>query len=316
MKISIIISVYNLEQYISDCLDSLVEQDFDDYEIILVNDGSTDGSEEICKKYLSNTKVTYYNKSNGGASSARNFGLQKAIGDYIIFMDGDDYWDDNNALKALDAKIQVEPDIIIYGCKDRNEATGELIISRGNYDVEKLERYKKNELIEELVKEKQFPGAAWIVCAKRELLINNEIAFKEGIKAEDIDWVYSVLLFSKKIAFLDRTFYIYRKNRKDSATFSFDHKSISGILYTIQKWMPKIKENPDLKYLYYNLNFHFLLLVIFAKSFNSDEIKTIQNNINVLDYPLSLRNKILSQLIKILGVTTSNKLFSYVTSRR
>ncbi|KFC24578.1 glycosyltransferase family 2 protein [Chryseobacterium sp. FH1] len=316
MKISIIISVYNLEQYISHCLDSLIGQDFDDYEIVIVNDGSTDGSEEICKKYLSSTKVKYYSKSNGGASSARNFGLQKAIGDYIIFMDGDDYWDDSNALKALDNKMKEAPDIIIYGCKDRNETTGELIISRGNYDVEKLERYKKSELIEELVKENKFPGAAWIICAKRELLISNDVTFKEGIKAEDIDWVYSVLLFSKKIAFLNRTFYIYRKNRKDSATFSFDSKSILGILYTLQKWMPKIKENPDLKYLYYNLNFHFLLLVIFAKSFNSDEIKTIQNNISVLDYPLSLRNKILSQIIKILGVTTSNKLFSYVTSRR
>lgn len=313
MKVSIIISLYNLENYISQCLDSLINQIFDDYEIIIVNDGSTDNSEDICKNYLSYGKnVKYFHKTNGGASSARNFGLQNCSGDYIIFMDGDDYWDNANALELINSKIENKPDIIIFGCKDFDEKTGELSVSRNSYDIDFLEKADKALVIKNLVEEKKLPGAAWIVCSNRQFLLDHNIVFEEGIKAEDIDWVYSVLHFSKTISFLNAPFYVYRKNRKNSATFSFDDKSLSGILYTIQKWMPKIAKNPDLKYLFYNLNFHFLLTVIFAKSFNENQLSIMNNHKDILNYALTLRDKAFSFMIKILGIKNSNKLFSHV----
>ena len=96
-KISIIVPVYNVEKYIERCLKSLVNQTLQDIEIIIVNDGSQDKSEEIIEKYVkeNHNKIKYYEKSNGGLSSARNYGIEYATGEYIAFLDSDDYVETN-----------------------------------------------------------------------------------------------------------------------------------------------------------------------------------------------------------------------------
>lgn len=92
MKYSIIIPVYNAEGTLRRCLDSLVGQQFSNYELLLINDGSTDGSDAICREYASTYScVRYFAKENGGVSSARNLGLEQAEGEYILFADSDDY---------------------------------------------------------------------------------------------------------------------------------------------------------------------------------------------------------------------------------
>ena len=101
MKISIIVPVYNVSEYLAKCLDSLVSQSFKNIEIIVVNDGSTDNSEEIVKEYQKRyMNIKYFYKENGGLSSARNYGLEKATGEYIIIIDHDDKLT-NNALEIL-----------------------------------------------------------------------------------------------------------------------------------------------------------------------------------------------------------------------
>ena len=94
MKVSVIVPVYNVEKYLRKCLASLVNQDFEDYEIIIVNDGSPDNSQEIIDEYTKKYKfIRSFTKENGGLSSARNYGIDKARGDYIAFVDSDDYVD-------------------------------------------------------------------------------------------------------------------------------------------------------------------------------------------------------------------------------
>ena len=91
MKFSIIIPVYNVEAYISKCLDSIKNQSYDNYEVIIVNDGTKDNSVNVIDKYLSDNRFKLYNKENGGLSSARNYGIKYVTGDYILFIDSDDY---------------------------------------------------------------------------------------------------------------------------------------------------------------------------------------------------------------------------------
>ena len=99
MKVSIIVPVYNVSKYIKRCLDSLVKQTLSNVEIILVNDGSEEDEEVLIKEYmLEHNNIKYYKKKNGGLSSARNYGLKKAIGEYILFVDSDDYIDENMCL--------------------------------------------------------------------------------------------------------------------------------------------------------------------------------------------------------------------------
>ena len=116
-KISVIVPVYNNEKYIGKCIESILKQKMQDFEIIIVNDGSTDDSEQVINKYLTlyMDKIKYYKKENGGISSTRNFGINKATGDYICFVDSDDYISDD-LFEKLDKYIHKQIDIIKYKC--------------------------------------------------------------------------------------------------------------------------------------------------------------------------------------------------------
>lgn len=89
--VSIIVPIYNVEAFLDKCISSIIKQTYKNYELILVNDGSTDDSESICENYLDDARVHYYKKQNGGLSDARNYGLSKACGSHVTFVDPDDY---------------------------------------------------------------------------------------------------------------------------------------------------------------------------------------------------------------------------------
>ena len=112
-KISIIVPVYNAEKYLNECVDSILNQDFTDFELLLVNDGSKDNSGHLCDKYAhKDNRVRVFHKENGGVSSARNLGLDNAIGEYIVFIDSDDYVDVN----YLSILMSVgESDLVVTG---------------------------------------------------------------------------------------------------------------------------------------------------------------------------------------------------------
>ena len=114
-KISVIVPVYNTEKYIKKCLDSIINQTYSNIEIIIINDGSTDNSELIINEYLKEypDKIKYYKKENGGLSDARNYGVTKATGDYICFVDSDDYID-INLFESLKMEVEKQTQLIKY----------------------------------------------------------------------------------------------------------------------------------------------------------------------------------------------------------
>lgn len=117
-KLSIIIPIYNAENYISNCLKSIFAQSFSDYEVVLVNDGSKDKSLDMCKKIAyDDRRVTVIDKENGGASSARNAGIKAASGEYLMFIDADDYIDDGYLEAMYNAVSRFDSDIAICGVR-------------------------------------------------------------------------------------------------------------------------------------------------------------------------------------------------------
>ena len=113
---SIIVPVYKAEKYISECVDSVLAQTFEDFELILADDGSPDRCPEICDEYAKkDSRIKVIHKNNGGASSARNSGIDAACGEYIIFLDSDDYWEGNYTLQRLAEKSKDGYDIIMFG---------------------------------------------------------------------------------------------------------------------------------------------------------------------------------------------------------
>lgn len=214
-EFSIIIPVYNVANYLDKAIESVLSQNIsaDMYEIILVDDGSTDASGDKCNQWENRfpTLIKVIHKKNAGLGFARNSGLEVASGEYIIFLDSDDYWIDDDALRKFEIKIKEEnPDVVVFKNCIYDELTG-------TFKEPKKDRESEIAL-EDAIKLEYFDFSAWNKAVKRSLLVDNNIAFKKGI-SEDMLWSYKILLYSKKISFcLEKSVYAYRKGRTGSLT--------------------------------------------------------------------------------------------------
>ncbi len=194
MKYSIILPVYNVEKYVKKCIESIFNQTYKNYQLIIVNDGSTDSSASIIKKTIKNHKdVIYIEKKNGGLSDARNYGLKYAIGDYIWFIDSDDYIR-NDALEIINNNSGA--DIISFGFyKVINGKKIEVKIK--NKDLDPIKRYLLN-----------VPSACMKVY-KRKLFIDNNINFEKGKYYEDLGLIPTLINYTNSFSFIDDCLYYY-----------------------------------------------------------------------------------------------------------
>lgn len=210
-KVSVIIPVYNVEKYLRDCLDSVVNQTIKDIEIICVNDGSTDGSLYILNEYCSNDdRFVIINQENQGLSVARNNGLNSASGDYIAFIDSDDYLLNNDYFEKLyNACEKYSADIAVAG------------IIRGNnkktYRILKIEKEEVAIEYEDKLRICDVPDSnyVWNKLYKRESLLATGIIFPPGKLYEDLYYTHKVLYYMGKLVSVCGVNYFYRK-RKDS----------------------------------------------------------------------------------------------------
>lgn len=322
---SIIIPVYNVEHLLEKCVDSVLNQEFDRYEIILVNDGSTDNSLEICNNIANkNYKVRVANKKNGGASSARNLGILKAKGDYLMFLDSDDYWDDINALSAVSNKLKVIPsiDMLLFGAKTFNTVSksNKIRCNFSESDILYLDENDFSSNISYLQNRALFPTSAWSIVIRKSILTDNSISFKEGIVAEDIDWMVSIMKQEPKISAIENNFYRYHKLQIGSVTSTSGEKSIKGLLYAFDKWTTKLNPNipSDLTLLKF-LSHHFATAFLtYAKLDKNQKMKyriSLMKHFALFEYSRnSLKSKIMENLIKFFGIERGSKLAVFIYS--
>ena len=195
-KISVIVPVYNVEEYLDECLLSLVRQDYDNYEVIVVNDGSTDKSLKIAKKYEKKYPklIKVYDKKNGGLSSARNYGIDKSTGEYLMFIDSDDYVFDN-CLSVVGKHINGNHyDILVYSF---------LVGEDKQYNM--LYDDNINDLYKRYIVGK--PNACNKVCRKE---LFNDIKFPIGLYYEDLATMPKFAKGDVKIKFIGDALYFYR----------------------------------------------------------------------------------------------------------
>lgn len=202
MKFSIIVPVYNVKQYLEQCLESLQAQDYKGYEVICVNDGSTDGSREILKAWESRMpQMRVIDRENGGLSAARNTGLQVAVGDYVLFVDSDD-WVEPNMLNRLTAECN-GTDMICFACRRTdNEATDAL----PEEQTSGWDYYNRHALEARVV-----PFVCvWQRCYRRQFLLDNGLRFREGILHEDNEFTPRACLGAKSVKVIPDVLYNYR----------------------------------------------------------------------------------------------------------
>lgn len=217
MRFSIIIPVYNVQNYLKQCVDSVLSQDYHDYEIILIDDGSTDQSGVIVDAYAKNNcNVSAIHQKNGGLSAARNAGLDMCTGDFVIFLDSDDYLS-NNSLKTID-KITEKffPDIIAgYGIRfsSKGEMTEGVPFRKGMEEPISGKRFFKNALYQD-----RLSAAAQYYIYKRSFLEKNHLRFKKGLLHEDELWTPIVLYHATTVVDLKFRYYCYRCDNATSIT--------------------------------------------------------------------------------------------------
>ncbi len=193
-KISIIVPVYNSQQQINKCLQSIINQHDENIEVIVVNDGSTDKSEDIILKYVSKypNVFSYYKKENTGVSDTRNFGIDKATGDYLVFIDSDDYIDEG-LIKELRKYIENDAEIVKFKASFVSENTIAKI------DGPIFEKTTGENAFNMLVIDDVMFDAVWVYSFKRELFVKNNMRFLKGAYHEDFGLIPLMVLKAKSI---------------------------------------------------------------------------------------------------------------------
>ncbi len=204
--ISVIVPVYNVEKYLRKCLDSILNQTYQNFEVILVNDGSTDDSGKICNEYaLRNPVIKAFHKKNGGLSEARNYGVVYAKGEYVTFIDSDDYIDEHYLERMKKALNLSNADIVIVGQIDETE-DGNILGIKGD-SKEEIKILSPMQTLEKMCYEREIGTSAWGKLYRIEYIRKNP--FPKGKLYEDLATVYKIIGDSGKIVLLSSTFYHY-----------------------------------------------------------------------------------------------------------
>lgn len=252
-KVSIIVPVYKVENYLRQCVDSLLTQTYTNFEIILVDDGSPDDSPKICDEYaLKDNRVKVVHKKNGGLSDARNFGIQASSGDYLAFVDSDDYWDDDMALeKAMSVCDNLDADVLLFGFKKYYQDTKEYETIHMNTTHDDCNRLMP---IDDMLKRNVFVTSACNKIVKAKFFKDRDrIRFVKGQLSEDIEYCAQLILKADRFAVLPENFYVYRQGRRDSISANIGTKNLTDIAAVIKKYVDIGKDNdrslPLLNYL-------------------------------------------------------------------
>jgi glycosyltransferase involved in cell wall biosynthesis len=234
--ISIIVPIYNVEKYLGECLESLVNQDLreGEFEVIMVDDGSKDGSKDIASRYANRySNFRLFTKENGGVSSARNLALNESKGDYIMFVDADDWITPNSLKKLLEFTIEQELDICFYNWVDECNGKTSNVLKATNL----INAVTGKEYLETQV----FYGSICIMLFKSELIKGNNICFIPIISGEDTAFAINAFEFSKKLYHYDvEAIYHYRRERKGSVTSTYSSEHYIRILNSrlnLLKWL-------------------------------------------------------------------------------
>lgn len=212
-KISIIIPAYNVEKYLPECLDSILKQSITDYEILIIDDGSTDCTKEIAKRYQQEHKesIWIYEQNNMGPSGARNRGLEEAAGEYILYIDSDDFIETDMLEQLIKKTEKYDLDVLLFACR-KIIMQGEKVVGQEHWGYEQIDTSGRPgiKVMAELLPDAKLYDVVWLQFVKKNVIDENNIRFYPGIIHEDHLYTFTVLLNSKKCGYISDELYYYR----------------------------------------------------------------------------------------------------------
>ena len=235
MKYSVIIPVYNVEKYINRCLKSILSQRYNDLEIILIDNGSTDRSGSICDIYANeDANISVYHIENHGVGSARNFGLSKARGEFIYFVDSDDYLV-GNLFAEVEDKLTPDLDLLVFSYYNSFEQEmteknrkKKILPYNGSYDKYDFSKIFKDLFLSDML------YTVWNKLYRREFLIENNISFEKYELGEDVRFNLNAYRNVNKVYLSQDSYYVYVIGRKGSAMSSYNPKRLQYQLQELE----------------------------------------------------------------------------------
>lgn len=324
MKVSFVIPVYNVECYLKQCVDSILNQTFSDFEIVLVDDGSTDMSSFICDCYAErDSRVKVIHKSNGGLSDARNTGLEVSTGDYVIFVDSDDFWIGQNSLQQLMdvVKVHSECDFISFNCSYyyQNTKTYKKWVA---YDEILTTPTDKDIAIRLLVASGTMPMSACLKVISRKSLLDMGLVFQKGILAEDIPWFIDLLEGCKKCMFVNHYIYAYRQNVSGSITHSGGEYSFKNLFEILKSELGKIEsrsfssESKSSLYSFLAYEYCILLSMLSSLPESKEHRQELYTYKWLLHYTLNPKVRKVSYVYKFLGLRITELVLRLYNKKR
>lgn len=307
-KFSIIVPIYNMEQYIKKCVESVLEQNYTDYELILVDDGSKDRSKLICKKYArQDQRIKIIDQNNQGASVARNNGIKMAIGEYIIFLDADDYWLNNTVLNEINERLtKVPSDVLSFNFRkiylngvEKSYFRNISDMPEGLLGIDSLEKLIENDL---------WVSCPWNKVIRRNLFIKKCLLFEPGVTAEDIEWCVHLALDANNFDYISLEVVAYLQ-RNESVSKSITEEKVGCLIRNIEKSIALIENRNDRKKVllktYVSYQVGTLLATIAQVEERKKRKKLIGKILHILSYLQYSHNKkivLLRNVQKIIGI--------------
>lgn len=322
MKVSVVIPVYNVKPYLERCVNSVLGQTYKDLEIILVDDGSKDGSRELCDQLATkDQRITVIHQKNQGLSGARNTGVRRASGEYIVFLDSDDEWLLPDGLEKLlqkdKADLIVFKRVDIWGKKQR--------ITCADYDIESINRMSNAQAVfSYLVAKQQLQISACFLLVRRQILLDHDILFPLGMISEDIFWSMHLWQHVKIVRFTNLNLYGYY-HREASITTTGSIRTYYSYDQIFSYWKAQCEENcvnadairAYLANMWVNRGYAYHSL---ANCDKSEALQILQKHTDFLNYGRSRKSKRIRKMVQYIGVRTTAimlgwywRLRSYIT---
>lgn len=279
IKFSIIIPMYNAERYIVECISSITTQDYKNYEIIIVDDGSTDTSLAIVEKVISSNPMhlKLFHQKNSGPNVARNLAISKSSGDYLLFLDADDKFN-CKALNLLSDKInEHKPDFINFGYSFFDNENNNIIKS-SNFKTQSL---FNEDIVKDVFLGTNITGVCWNKCIKRELVLANQLSFyPDKVHGRDILFSRQCCVNSKHVLILNDHL-VYSRFHQGSFSRSFSKRNIESALDLSIKCKEIFDGVVDERYINHSISRHFRYILILS-AFRTNSYKEFLEHYDLL----------------------------------
>ena len=315
IKVSVIIPVYNVKTYLERCVQSVTSQTFKDMEIVMVDDGSTDGSGELADQLATcDERIHIIHQKNQGLSGARNTGIRAAKGEYIVFLDSDDEWLLTDGIETLIRESKKNADLIVFKRVDiwkhghRDVAADyDIVTIAGLPDASEIFAY--------LVKMQRFQMSACFLMIRRSIIVDNKIYFPIGQVDEDISWSLHLWQVAQTVSFHNLPFYGYY-HRAESITTSFSIRQFRSNDYIFTHWKELCRDEcvnraSILSYLaniWVSLGYHFQTLKDAEKP---EAISIMIRHKDLLQYAMTPKTRRTAILVTALGVKGATWLLGF-----